>query len=398
MIFLLPIYRLTLFPLVLCFAVSAMAQVGRTASVLPARQEINSANKAAAPCFNEPDRAKSQQREKEAISSLPKIARFWLTEDVVYIISPEERCAFLHLATDEEREHFIEQFWSRRAPDPASLDNSFKREHYERMVSANEQFAGQLAGWKTDRGRVYVTFGPPDSIEWHQPGERTGRPPQAGVDAYQYSWEGWHYNHIESMGDNVEFEFVDSSGSGDYRLAGPPEMKEELMLIPPYDFSRSRRGETTPRSAQIEIYVGPVTTPLVQFKDLEAVVTSRIIRKQVQFTRRIEFAQATQATTLTRIFVDVPRNQQRSHSNGAEPLAEFEVFGRVSKPSGWVVDTFERRIFLEAQGSHAATEFHLAFAPGTYRLAIVVKDSASGDTGTLNTALDVPPYERAKEK
>jgi hypothetical protein len=88
---------------------------------------------------------------------------------------------------------------------------------------------------------------------------------------------------------------------------------------------------------------------------------------------------------------------QRS-SSGAELLTEFEVFGRVSKPSGWVVDTFERRIFLEAQGSRAATEFHLALAPGTYRLAIVVKDSASGNTGTLYTAFDVPPYERAEEK
>jgi len=175
-------------------------------------------------------------------------------------------------------------------------------------------------------------------------------------------------------------------------------MKEEVMLIPPDNLSRARRGESTTRSAQIEIYVGPMPTPLVQFKDLEAVVTSRVIREQVQFTHRIEFAQATQATTLTRIFIDVPRNQQSSPSNGAEPLAEFEIFGRVSKPSGWVVDTFERRIFLEAQGSQAATEFHLALAPGTYRLAIVVKDSANGDTGTLYTAFEVPPYERAKEK
>ena len=174
-------------------------------------------------------------------------------------------------------------------------------------------------------------------------------------------------------------------------------MKQEVMLIPPYNLSRSRRGETTTRSAQIEIYVGPVPTPLVQFKDLEAVVSSRIIREQVQFTHRIEFAQATQATTLTRIFVDAPRNQQRSPRNGAEPFAEFEVFGRVSKPSGWVVDTFERRIFLEAQGSHAATEFQLALVPGTYRLAIAVKDSANGDTGTRFTAFDVPPYERGHD-
>src|SRR5262245_39931585 len=149
MIFLQP----TRFLVTLCFAVSATAQDGRTVTVLTAKQEISTVIKTA-PCFNAPDRAKSQQRENEAIVSLPKIARFWLTEDVVYIIPAEERCAFLHLATDEEREHFIEQFWSRRAPDPTSLDNRFKREHYERIVFANQQFSGQLPGWKTDRGRV----------------------------------------------------------------------------------------------------------------------------------------------------------------------------------------------------------------------------------------------------
>jgi GWxTD domain-containing protein len=396
MIFLLPTYRLTLFLLVLCFAVSAMAQDGRTVRVLTTKQEMSTAGKAA-PCFSEPDLAKSRQRESEAIASLPKIARFWLAEDAVYIISPEERCAFLHLATDEERNQFIEQFWSRRARDPTSLDNSFKREHYERIVFANETFSGQLPGWKTDQGRIYVTFGPPDSIESHQRGEKTGRPPEEGPETYEFSWEAWHYKRIDGVGENIEVKFVDPSGSGDYRLALGPEEKE-LFFAPAHNLGLARKEGTAQATQAIEIYVGPAPVPLVHFKDLEAMVVSRITRHQVQLSHRIEFAQATQATTLTRIFVDVPRNQQSSSSNSGKPFTEFEVFGRVSKPSGWVVDTFERRIFLEAQGSQADTEFHLALAPGAYRLAIVVRDSANGDTGTLYTALDVPPYERAKEK
>jgi len=188
MICILPTCRLTLFLPALCFAVSVMAQDGQAVSVLTGEQGISTAVEAA-PCFNAPDRAKSRQRENEAIASLPKIARFWLTEDAIYIISPEERCAFLHLATDEERDQFIEQFWSRRAPDPTSVDNSFKREHYERIVFANEKFSGQLPGWKTDRGRLYVTYGPPDSIESHQSGEKTGRPPEKGPETYEFSWE-----------------------------------------------------------------------------------------------------------------------------------------------------------------------------------------------------------------
>jgi len=204
------------------------------------------------------------------------------------------------------------------------------------------------------------------------------------------------------VGENVEVEFVDPSGSGDYRIALGPEEKE-LFFASAYDTGRARQaGGTAQRAKGIEIYVGPAPLPLVHFKVLEAMAVSRITRHQVQFSHRIEFAQATQATTLTKILVDVPNNQQSSSSNSGKPFTEFEVFGRVSKPSGWVVDDFERKISLSGQGSsersQSGSQFQLALAPGTYRLAIVVKDSANGDTGTLYTAFDVPPYERTKEK
>lgn len=371
--------RLTLLLLTLFLSASIVAQEERTTTTLPKKQEKINTAKGASPCFDAPESAMS--KENAAIARLPKIARSWFTEDVAFIISPEERCAFLHLATDEDRDHFIEQFWSRRAPDPRSLDNSFKREHYERIVIANGKFSDHVPGWKTDRGRVYVTFGPPDSIESHQ------------------SKEVWHYRHLDGVGENVELEFVDSSGSGDYRLAVQPEVKEELILAPLYNLGGARRGKgTTPSEpGLIEIYIGPAPTPVVQFKDLEAMVTSRIIRKQVHFSHRIEFAKATHATTLAEISVNVPSNQPSPPNNTANSPTQFELFGHVSKPSGWVVETFEREISFAAQNNSGDaqpdTHFHLALAPGMYRLAIVVKDLASGDTGILYTAFNVPAYE-----
>jgi|ERR1700731_327179 len=372
--------RLTLLLSALFLTSSIVAQEERTTTTLSIKQEINMAN-SASPCFGGSGSAISKERENEAIARLPKIARFWLTEDVAFIISPEERCAFLHLATDEERDQFIEQFWSRRAPDPRSLDNGFKQGHYERIVIANEKFPDQLPGWKTDRGRVYITFGPPDWIESHQ------------------SKEVWHYRHLDGVGENVELEFVDSSGSGDYRLAVQPEVKEELILAPLYNLGGARRGKgTTPSEpGLIEIYIGPAPTPVVQFKDLEAMVTSRISRKQVNFSHRIEFAKATHATTLTEISVNVPSSQSSPPNNTSNSRSQFALFGRVSKPSGWVVETFECKISLATRNNSADaqldTHFHLALAPGMYRLAIVVKDSASGDTGTLYTAFNVPTDE-----
>ena len=99
----------------------------------------------------------------------------WVNEDVAYIISDEERAAFKSLQSDPEREHFIEQFWLRRDPTPGTPENEFKEEHYRRIAYANDHFAAAIPGWKTDRGRIYITYGPPDEKESHPSGERRNR-------------------------------------------------------------------------------------------------------------------------------------------------------------------------------------------------------------------------------
>jgi GWxTD domain-containing protein len=115
------------------------------------------------PCFEAQSRKTSEERKGKAIAELGQYYRAWLTEDVTYIITSGERCVYLKLQTDEEREQFIEQFWNRRSSDPESEDNPFKEEHYRRIVFANEKFGTEIPGWQTDRGRFYIQFGPPDS-------------------------------------------------------------------------------------------------------------------------------------------------------------------------------------------------------------------------------------------
>ena len=132
----------------------------------------------------------------------------WLNEDVVYIIKAEERAAFTRLRTDEERNHFIEQFWQRRDPTPNTAPNEFKEEHYRRIAYGNKRFrAPSRAGWATDRGRIYIIYGPPDEIENH-PRDR---------------FEQWLYHDIKGLGKNIMMDFRDADKSGDYRLSGPPK-------------------------------------------------------------------------------------------------------------------------------------------------------------------------------
>jgi GWxTD domain-containing protein len=128
----------------------------------------------------------------------------WVNEDVAYIISPEERAAFLKLKTDEEREKFVEQFWLRRDPTPGTPENEYKMEHYRRIAYANQRFStATTPGWKTGRGRAYIMYGPADEVESHP----SATPP----------WEAWRYRHIEQYGDNVVMRFEETA-TGDYRL------------------------------------------------------------------------------------------------------------------------------------------------------------------------------------
>ena len=139
----------------------------------------------------------------------------WVDEDVVYVIDAQEREAFLRLNTDAEREHFVEQFWQRRDPTPGSPKNEFREEHYRRIASASERFGSpNAAGWKTDRGRIYILYGPPDEIEAH-PSGRAGGPP----------FQQWMYNELEGIGKRVIVEFVDANRDGEFRQTTDPRKR-----------------------------------------------------------------------------------------------------------------------------------------------------------------------------
>jgi len=139
----------------------------------------------------------------------------WLSADAAYIIMDAERAAFLRLPTNEEREHFIEQFWQRRDPTPGTIENEFKEEHYRRIAYANEKFAeAGLAGWKTDRGRIYIVYGPSDEKEVHPAGERGGSP-----------FEEWMYYRIEGIGQNVIVRFEDTQRNGHFTMTSDPNAK-----------------------------------------------------------------------------------------------------------------------------------------------------------------------------
>src|SRR5262245_1770337 len=184
----------------------------------------------------EKSQEKSQKKdpnERKKKEELKSVYKNWLDEDVSYIITDEERKAFKMLKTDEERDQFIEQFWLRRDPDPDTPENEYKDQYFERIQYANEKFASGIPGWRTDRGRIYITFGKPDEIESHPAGGAYQRPSwEGGGSTSTYPFETWWYRYIEGIGSDIEIEFVDPSGSGEYRIARSPDEKDALLHVP----------------------------------------------------------------------------------------------------------------------------------------------------------------------
>jgi GWxTD domain-containing protein len=133
----------------------------------------------------------------------------WLDQEVVYIIDDAERGAFQSLASDEERDHFIEQFWERRNPTPGASRNAFKEEHYRRIAYANKHFQtpSGTPGWQTDRGHMYIVYGPPDEIADPKGSQKP------------FATEVWLYRRVEGIGANGTVTFVDRTGLGDFHLA-----------------------------------------------------------------------------------------------------------------------------------------------------------------------------------
>jgi len=369
--------------------------------------------------------------EKQVLKELATPYKKWLDEDVIYIISGAERRAFLQLQTNEEREQFIEQFWQRRNPDPDSTDNPVKEEHYRRIAYANEHFSSGMPGWKSDRGRIYIIWGKPDSLETHTMGETWERPLDLGGGETQtYPYEDWTYNEMEGIGQSIVVEFVDKTGTGEFKLTSDPSEKDALTMVPGAGDTLAEQmglsdrtarlmngdGSTMPaplggfRSASLDEfnrmdqYNKVQQAPEVKFKDLEAIVTSRIVRDQLPFTYRFDFLRVTSDTVLVPITVQIPnRNMGFKVSDGVH-TATLDLFARVSTLSGRVVQTFEdtiRRDFPDSllQPSLAASSIYqkaVPLRPGLYRLDIVLKDTGNDNVGVVNTRLAVPPFDDDK--
>ena len=384
----------------------------------------------AAPVFasaggDEKPQKKSQKRE------IDDVFKRWLKEDVVYIISPEEKAAFEKLATDEEREQFIEQFWVRRDPDPDTPENESREEHYRRIAYANEHFASGRSGWRTDRGRMYVAWGKPDSIESFPTGQVYNRPQwQGGGNTTTYAYETWWYRHLEGVGDDIEIEFVDPSGSGEYRIARTPYEKDALLYVgnagpteweslglasrtdrPAYGGSGGKYYNPPSKYSQFEILTklaaldrGPGDN--VRFDDLGLRADDpRIEQNALPFAVRTDFYRVSDKDVAMSLTLQIEHKDLAFENKGGVYSASINVSAKLTQLSGKTAGTFQEVIltprygednFAAGQLQRSAFQKNLLMNPGRYKIDVLARDTTSGKTGLITQSFQVPRFEEEK--
>src|SRR5579885_3367814 len=319
------------------------------------------------------DEKRKRQNAKAIKHELSEGDKKWLNEDVRWIITDDERKAFMQLSNEEEREQFIEAFWQRRNPDPDSEDNEFKDEHYRRIEYANEHFAAGKPGWMTDRGRMYIVYGPPDEIESHPSGGSYERPmEEGGGETSTYPFEDWRYRYIEGIGTNIIIEFVDTCMCGDYHMTIDRSEKDALLYTPNAGLTLYEQMGMASKTARFQggglerLGAGPFTQdlqtkqfdrleqfaklnkpPAVKFKDLEEIVKTKIRYNLMPFDVRADFVKVTSDTVLTPITIQVKNRDITFANKDGVQRGTVNIFGRVTTLSGRIAQTFEDTVQVD---------------------------------------------------
>src|SRR5450631_1305464 len=320
-----------------------------------------------------PDEKQKKRNQRALKQELSKPYKKWLDEDVVWIISDEERAALKQLSNDEERDNFIEAFWQRRDPTPDTEENEYKEEHYQRIAYANEHFAAGVPGWKTDRGRIYIVYGKADEVDSHPSGGSYERPmEEGGGETSTYPFEDWRYRYIEGIGQEVIIEFVDTCMCGEYHMTLDRSEKDALLYTPNAGLTQSEQMGLTSKASRFSggglerLGTGPFMQdnqtkqfdrleqfaklqkpPAVKFKDLDEVVRHKIHVNLMPFDVRTDFVRITAETILVPVTIQLKNKDITFVEKDGVQRGTVNILGRATTIGGRIVQTFEDTVQVD---------------------------------------------------
>jgi GWxTD domain-containing protein len=388
--------------------------------------------------LNRPLSDKERYKQQKALrQELKGPYKTWLNEEVPYIISDDERKAFLSLSNDEEREAFIENFWQRRNPNPDSPENEFREEHYRRIQYANDHYAAGKPGWKTDRGRIYIMWGQPDSIDSHPSGGNYERPmEEGGGETSTFPFEVWHYRYLEGIGENIDLEFVDTCQCGDYHFTIDRSEKDALKMVPgagPTLYEEMSHKDKTDRfkgNGLEQLGLGPMgaeeqgkefdrielaakifAPPPIKFSDLDAALDTfssshkLLTGPPFPFDVRTDFVKVTDSMDLVPITLQIRNRDITFVTKDGVSKGVVNILGKVTTIMHKTVQTFEDTVEVEEPAELLEKSLDgkrlyqksLPLQPGLYRLDIAIKDVNNPDhIGIYGRGIEVPSYQDDK--
>jgi GWxTD domain-containing protein len=347
----------------------------------------------------------------------------WI-KDHDLILTQAERDAWKKLQTDDEREAFIADVWNSRDPDPDTEENEFKQQFYERVAYANEHFSSGIPGRLTDRGRIYIKFGKPDEIESHPTGGSFERPSwQGGGSTSTYPWEKWFYRYIPNVRSGIELEFVDPTGSGEFRLAKNPDEKDALITIPGagrtfaemagldnranritnlggYGLANYSRAQDSPFEVMNLLVDLERDTPFTRNYLGNATDTPVVDDNPLNFETQVNYFRMSDDRVLAALTIQTNNDQLAFTDSGGLQIARMNIFGTVTSVANRRIGKFEESVTATATPAELSSArmrksvYARTFVlePGRYRVDVLLRDVESGAMGRQQVALIVPDY------
>ncbi len=362
--------------------------------------------------------------EKADVNKLPPVYKKWLTEEVVYIISPKEKEVFLQLTTDRERSLFIEAFWKARNPNPNSTVNKAKDEHYRRIEYANSHFGRGLlsGGWRSEMGRVYIILGEPKQITRYENEQQL------------YPLIIWFYEGMTeyNLPNAFSVVFFKEYGAGDYKLYSPVRDGPQ-KLMPNYSGDMTDSLAAFQALSEIETEVAEVSLTLIPndyfigmapsipseiliYKSIPAAAYEKVkddyADKLLKYKDIIEVeytANYISSDALVQVYRDaagrafvhylIEPSKLSIEENSGIYRTVLDVNGIVSDASGRTIYQFNRSIpvefgesqFVKVKDRPFSFEDAFPLIDGDYKVNILWKNTLSKEFTSVEATLKVPP-------
>ncbi len=359
---------------------------------------------------------------KKSPKDLNETYRKWLEEEVVYIITPNEKEVFLQLESDRERQIFINAFWKQRDATPGTPANEYKEEHYRRINYANNWFGKDSPGpgWRSDMGKIYIMLGPAQSIDKHES--------LANV----FPLIIWFYGGLVEYGLPNAFNvvFFKKHGMGDYELYSPIKYGPQHLLIhymgdaTSYMDAYAELFNINPDIAEVSLSLIPGDSqslspslaseilisqkiPTAPYKKVEDSYAKKLLMYkdivEVDYT-----ANYIENDSLVRVIQDksgiffvhylVEPSRLTFERYLDRFLSNLEINGKISDQNGRTIYQFERTIPIEFNEEQITNIKNKLFSfqgmfpliTGQYRFNVLLKNSISKEFTSVESEITIP--------